>query len=272
MVAQLHPESGKPVMQADGTALGVYTQGKVGSKSLVEAMEGMFPDTHIWDVRRGLMAGVIEHETIRGNRPRLLSEDRQFAEFLEAHPDANLKVASIVREPVAIAVSSLFYNLIPRNPGVNIDSVTDEDIVERLVRGESFSSPSFHLDWFDIEVEPLTGIRAYETAFPKDIGYRTYHGERDNRSTDLLVMRLEDIADVAQPALAGFFGVEAPAALPRNNTGDAAVYADRYRRFRQTAQLPADWVQWQMDSQFATHFYTPDELSDFTHRWTGQQD
>src|SRR5690606_29438010 len=112
----------------------------------------------------------------------LLSEDRQFAEFLEAHPDTNMRAVSVVRDPVAIAVSSLFYNFTPRNPGVDIDEVSDDEFIDRLVRGESFSHPSFHLDWFDIEVEPLTGIDVYEAGeFPVDEGHATYAGDRGNR-------------------------------------------------------------------------------------------
>lgn len=260
--------SQKPGTTPEGVAIAVYTQGKVGSKSLAEALGDMHPDVHVWDIRRGLMEGVIEHEKIRGTRPQLLSEDRQFAEYLEAHPDTDMRAVSVVREPVAIAVSSLFYNFIPRNPGVDINDVTDEEFTERLVRGESFSHPSFHLEWFDIEVEPLTGIDVYQAGeFPIDTGYQTYAGDRDGRHTDLLVMRLDDLGRVAHTALTDFFGTEAPAELPRNNTGSGAAYGDRYRAFQQTASLPEEWVLWQLQSQFATHFYSPAELEGFANRW-----
>jgi len=267
MVAQI---DGMPAVTPTGEAIAVYTQGKVGSKSLVVALECMHPGIHVWDIRRGLMEGVIEHEKIRGTRPRLLSEDRQFAEFLLEQPDTDLKAVSVVRDPVAIAVSSLFYNFIPRNPGVNIDEVTNEEFAERLVRGESFSSPSFHLDWFDIEVEPLTGIDVYNAGeFPIDTGYREYEGIRDDRRTNLLVMRLEDLSRVAKTALTGFFGIEAPDELPRNNAGTDTAYGARYDAFKASAKLPEEWVSWQLTSRFATHFYSPQELDDFANRWVG---
>lgn len=248
--------------------IAAYTQGKVATKSLVAALEGMYPDTHIWDVRRGLMEGVIEHESIRGTRPNLLSEDRQFAQLLLDNTTIDLRLASIVREPVGIAVSSLFYNFIPRNTGIDINEVEDVEIIDRLVKGESFSSPSFHLDWFDIEVKPLTGIDVYASKdFPVTEGYAEYRGTNGKRTSELLVMRLEDLQRVASVALSGFFSRQAPSSLPRNNVGAEAAYGPRYEAFKNSARLPEEWVMWQLDSRYAQYFYSKEELNQHAQRW-----
>lgn len=271
MVAvETYPGDGKPMVNEDNELVGIYTQGKVGSKSLVAALQTMYPDQHVWDTRRGLMEGVLEHERIRGTRPRLLSEDREFAEFLLKQSGVKMSLVSAVREPVAIAVSSLFYNFIPRNPDVDINEVADEEFAARLQRGESFSSPSFHLDWFDIEVKPLTGIDVYaDGPFPTETGYRVYGGDMEDRHTDLLVMRLEDLGRIGTSALSEFTGKEAPAELPRINTGDDTEYAARYDAFKREARLPEEWVMWQLNSQFARHFYTDQEREGFAARWIG---
>lgn len=248
----------------------VYTQGKVASKSMVNTLQEMFPERHIWDVRRGTMEGVIEHETIRGTRPSLLSEDRQFAQFLIENPTVDLKLVSIVREPVAIALSSFFYNFIPRNPGVDINEISDDEIIARLIKGESFSSPSFHLDWFDIEVKPLTSIDVYNDGiFPVERGYDEYFASTGLRQSELLVIRLEDLSKVGSVALSGFFGTTAPEIMSQKNVGAEADYGARYTTFKQKARLPEEWVEWQLGSKYAKYFYTPSELVQFAEQWVG---
>ncbi len=160
--------------------VGVYTQGKVGSKAILATMREMFdepdnPHMYVWDYRRSDLEGVRQHQMVQGNRRRLLSDDPEIALFITDHPDRDFKVATVVREPIAINLSSFFYNFAAKNPEVDIYDISDIEIVERLIAGESFSFPSFHLDWFDIEVKPMTGIDIFEHEnFPIDLGYAVY--------------------------------------------------------------------------------------------------
>jgi len=179
------------------------------------------------------------------------------------------KVVSVVREPVAINLSSFFYNFVPRNPGVNIHDLSDEDIIERLKKGESFSSPTFHLDWWDIEVAPMTGIDVYGYGeFPIQDGSAVYSADLKGRHTDLLVMRQEDLRSVARAALSDYYGIEVPE-LARVNTAEDSTnnYADRYAQFKAEASLPEDWVTAQMNSRYAQFFYSPEEREAFTNKW-----
>ena len=255
--------------------VGVYTQGKVGSKAVLASLNSAFSsleeageNMYVWDYRRSDLAGVKEHQAVQGNRRRLLADDPEIADFLSAHLQRDLRMVSVVREPVAISLSSFFYNFVPRNPGVNIHELTDEEIIERLKAGESFSSRSFHLDWFDIEVEPMTGIDVYESGpFPYSQGFDHYSG-MTTRSTDLLVLRLEDASRVARQALTDFYGIDVPE-LDQVNTAEQAEtgYVDRYRSFKNNASLPEEWVMWQLDSKYAGFFYTPEEREAFANRW-----
>lgn len=256
--------------------VGVYTQGKVGSKAVLAALEDAFEvyppnesGMYVWDYRRSDPEGVRQHQLITGTRRRLLSDDPEVAQFMAEHPERDFKVVSVVREPVAINLSSFFYNFVPRNPGVNIHELTDEEIVERLKKGESFSSPTFHLDWWDIEVEPMTGIDVYEHGeFPISEGSAIYTGERNGRRTDILVLRQEDLRNVARLALSNYYEIDVPE-LDRVNTAEESAndYADRYNRFKSEASLPEEWVTVQMNSRYAHFFYSEEEREAFTKKW-----
>jgi hypothetical protein len=172
--------------------VGVYTQGKVGSKAVLATLRSMFADddVYVWDFRRTSLEGVRQHNTMRGDRPRLLVDEPEIAQFLQAHPDRDMRLTSVVRDPVAINLSSFFYNFGPRNPGLSILSLSDSEIVDRLVAGEAFSSPSYHLDWFDIEVSPQMGIDVYRNeSFPIEKGFEIYSGKERLRRTEILIFR-----------------------------------------------------------------------------------
>ena len=252
----------------DGIIVGAYTQGKVGTKSIVATIQPIFPSTHIWDIRRSTFSGVKAHDTVRGDRPRLQSQDVEFAEYTTAHPRTDKQLVTVVRDPVAIAVSSLFYNFTPRNPGININSLSDKDIISRLVRGDSFSSPSFHLDWFDIEPKAAMGVDVYSQGeFPHSKGYRSYTSEGVQSHTDLLVMRLEDVKRIGCKAISEFYDGVTIEDYPMKNVGNDHPYGTRYSQFKQSVRLPEDWVKWQLDSRYASYFYTPSEREEFAQRW-----
>lgn len=256
--------------------VGVYTQGKVGSKAVLAALEDAFEvyppnesGMYVWDYRRSDPEGVRQHQLITGTRRRLLSDDPEVAQFMSEHPERDFKVVSVVREPVAINLSSFFYNFVPRNPGVNIHELTDEEIIERLKKGESFSSPTFHLDWWDIEVKPMTGIDVYEHGeFPISDGSAIYTGERNGRQTDILVLRQEELRNVARLALSNYYEIDVPELDRVNAAEDSANdYAERYNRFKVEASLPEEWVTTQMNSRYARFFYSEEEREAFTNKW-----
>jgi hypothetical protein len=254
--------------------VGVYTQGKVGSKAVLAALRGAYSgdseagdNMYVWDYRRSDIEGVKQHQVVQGNRRRLLSDDPEIAQFLVDHPDRDLKLTTIVREPIAINISSFFYNFGPRNPEVDINDVSDAQIVDRLVAGESFSSRSYHLDWFDIEVAPMTGIDVYKhKAVPADQQGTIYKADLGQRHTDLLAIRLEDIALHGAAAVSRFYAKNITH-IPRENAGDEQAYADRYAAFKQSLQLPVDWVNWQLNSRYARFFYTTEERADIAKKW-----
>jgi hypothetical protein len=256
--------------------VGVYTQGKVGSKAVLATIREMFlgdelagDNMYVWDYRRSDFAGTAAHQVVQGNRRRLLSDDPEIAQFLVDHPDRDMKLTTMVREPIAINISSFFYNFAARNPEVDINDVSDSEIVERLIDGQSFSDPSFHLTWFDIEVKPMTGIDVYkQEAFPITAGSDTYEGDAGERHTSLLAFRLEDLPRIGAAALAGFYHKpEMP--IAKVNSGDEQSYASRYKDFKNNVSLPVEWVAWQLNSEYARFFYNADERAAFSQRWSG---
>lgn len=255
--------------------VGIWTQGKVGSKAVLATVKEMFdgdyeagPNMFVWDFRRTTKRGVESHRVVQGTRRRLLVDEPEIAEFREAHPDRDMRLTTVVRDPVAINLSSFFYNFGPRNPELDIRDLSDDEIIGRLRDGEAFSEPDYHLQWWDLEPKEQAGIDVYSHGhFPTESGFEIYSGNHGERHTDLLTLRLEDLSRVGASALANFYN-RPMRPIGRENTGDSQQYAARYNAFKRDAALPKQWVAWQLNSPYAQFFYDSDERERFYDKWT----
>ena len=77
---------------------------------------------------------------------------------------------------------------------------------------------------------------------------------------------MEDLTRSIQPAMQAFLGI--PDFPPRKeNRADQKYYSDVASIFKQRP-LPAWYVDAMYATQYATHFYSPQELETMRHRWT----
>jgi hypothetical protein len=76
---------------------------------------------------------------------------------------------------------------------------------------------------------------------------------------------LEDLDGCAPAAMQAFLGLPA-FELQRRNVAAGKRYASLYRRFVESVELPAEYVDRLYGSRVARHFYTERELESFRNR------
>ena len=82
----------------------------------------------------------------------------------------------------------------------------------------------------------------------------------------VLLVRLEDLDRVAQPAFAEFLGADVGHVVQRNEASDK-VYADVYRRFMGLLKMPRQYLDRMYSSRYSRHFYTEREIAKFRSSW-----
>ena len=110
---------------------------------------------------------------------------------------------------------------------------------------------------------PAFGIDVYATPFPHNRGYKIYPG---TSQANLLLIRLEDLKECVEQAMQEFLGLK-DFSLYNTNTTSEKDFAELYRAFNQLP-FPAEYVEERYKTQFARHFYSDEELDNFTKRWT----
>jgi hypothetical protein len=175
-------------------------------------------------------------------------------------PGHPARIVSLVRDPVARNISFYFETL---DVLWQTERAYERVGLERLLA--EFHERFRHergVDWFDREFKPVLGLDVYEHPFPHDRGYQRL----DSGPYEVLIMR-HDLDDrVKEKCLADLVGVRSVSLSPKNVSAQKP-YADVYREFLRRVELPEDYVNRLLDSKYARHFYSPEELARFRAKW-----
>ena len=245
----------------------VFQMGKVGSSSLYASLRALRPPREVFQVH--LLHDLDRQEArVHAGYTRPTGTLPQFAKARAladriARDDRRWTVISVVRDPVERNVSAFFQVIGEFVP----------DALERAARGEVTVTEllevflgryeqSAPITWFQAQMAPVFGIDVLAVPFDRERGWQTYESDRAR----LLVLRLEDLPRVAEPAVRAF--LDAPDfTLVTANVGDDKSYAALYRQFRAEVVLPADHLDRMYDSDYARCFYSADEIAAARARW-----
>lgn len=172
------------------------------------------------------------------------------------------KYITLVREPIGRTLSDFFenYALLTGKPFAD----AEHSVAETIDLVQKYSHPDYALRWFDDEFYPALGIDIYAHAFSHERGYLRLQHEH----MDLLVLRIEDDDAVLEQAITSFLGLEG-FELSAANVGAKKAYSDMYQQVKQTMRLSPAFVDVQLNSRYAKHFYTSDERTVIRERWLG---
>ena len=252
----------------------IYQMGKVGSSSILDSLKGMKLDRPIFHVHHLNPSNIHRGERILqdtyGSRYSVnrfcLYEGRFVKKHLLQHTDTRLKIISLVRDPVARNLSSFFHNLdifIPdcvplyRDGQIGVPDITRHYL-------EKFFEHTYPLSWFDDEMKFIFGIDVFSA---DDLRHREERVSVYQRGlVELLVLRTEDIDDVAQHALQQFLKID-DFQLKHANVAADKGYSRVYRDFRNHVKLPEEYLTRMYESKYAKHFYSQHEIQQFYAYW-----
>jgi hypothetical protein len=199
----------------------------------------------------------------------------------EAHKDHHTwKLITLTREPVGRNISAFFENLYVVPCDIEgeyeisshyyqieptIVSVNDiSKLVEWFFTRARHDSP---LRFFDREIKDIFGIDVFESGFPIKKGYKIYKAGR----VELLVLKLENLAECAATAFDEFLGIPDFQVTSRNIAAQK-VYAPLYTAFKKHVIIDSSYTEKLLESDYMRTFYSPDEIQAARHVWSEQPD
>lgn len=177
-----------------------------------------------------------------------------------------IKVISLIRDPIARALSDYFYGLdiegyarayLPVRPDI-FQGVTDfmEEEIQTGSHGAVF-------EWFDREIRGSFGIDIWAHDFDKEKGYTIIR--KDN--IELLLIKMEKLND-CQSVIGQFAGAE-NFSLAKENAGSERLYHFAYNEFKKAFRVPQHILDfYYKENKAMDYFYTEEEKKKFMKKWS----
>lgn len=256
----------------------IYQPGKVGSITVYQSLKTALnkqgistPVYHAHNLDRieAIEEFVKQARKAPENTLKKLDESKALRREIDGDPSQKWNIISLVRDPVALRVSTMFQILdeyIPDWPKqVEENKLSIEDL-QHILLTEKELNPAFLAAWFSNQVKGLFGFDIFSSPFDVEQGYKIYRPFRSRFS--FMIIRLEDLNRVAPRAFYDFIRLENFQVI-NYNIGEQKPYSELYKRFK-TTPLPAEYLDAAYKTQYARHFYSPKELEAFQKRWLGK--
>jgi len=267
----------------------ILQMGKVGSKSVQAGLESEYLNQPIYHA----------HFLSRDRTARTENQRRKFFrterhsylmrpwlnQFLlrtyeNRQDDRTWKLITLTREPVGRNISAFFENLhvVPCETEGEFEISSDYYQIDRTIVSIDDSSTLAKLfferaqhdspiRFFDREIKDIFGIDVLDSGFPIDKGYGIYRSAR----VDLLVLKLESLADSAVAAFDEFLGID-DFKLINRNIGAKKVYAPLYDAFKENAVIDSEYIDTLYDSEYTRTFYSSTEIDTARAKWSRSAD
>jgi hypothetical protein len=244
----------------------VYQMGKVGSRTVVETLEGMAlerPVIHLHTLDPARLERSIARRASARSTPEHLLCARILAPKLAAGPFP-CRIVTLTRDPVDRAISFAFQNLAAKAPGIS-KAAPDLAEMARAVTRMLRTAPG-HADpscWFDRELKGIFGVDVFREPYDAASGFTLLEG-----TVPVLVIRMEDLDRALAPALGRLLDLD-PTRITtvRANVGATKAYSHGLRALKSSYRLPPDLAARVLGTRYVRHFY-PEETSAMRHRWT----
>ena len=251
--------------------------GKVGSSTVLRTLEDALtadrPVLHTHFLQRDTLQRIRARDGASRGRLRVGATWALGAavsrRLRAANPAPALDVVSLVRDPIARAVSALFQSpsLASDRSLVLADGRLDAKraiawLAETLERAGEIDYPE---RWLDGELRDGLGIDVFATPFDRERGHQIL----STGSTRLMLLRMEDLDRRLGPALQAFLDLDAAPTVQSANVRLASGARRDYRDVLDGFRLPAALVRRiYAESRVARHFYGAREIDAFTRRWS----
>ena len=238
----------------------VYNPSKVGSSSVYFTLKESLiwlPVAHLHYLNREWLA-FFKEKKINNWKNNNLKADEIY-KLLEANKQRRIKIITLVRDPIALELSSIFQGWKEifkiENPG----DLKDEDILSYLHNKEF----NWLQTWYTKEFLEFTGADVTQEPFEPKKGYGIY----STGSMDMLLIKLEDLDRVKDDALKEFLGVTNINWSRKNTSSEKSEISEIYARIKNTFGLDEEKLHKVYNNDFMEKFYSKEELDVFREKW-----
>lgn len=248
----------------------IHTYGKVGSTAIHKAI-GELPQFCAFQTHfvsgEGVAAAAEVHQS-KERHPIHLKVGECLRKELESHPDRFVRVITLVRDPVARAVSDLFENpdLLASEEGGDLTAIPLEKVVE-IAERHVLASLEYSEKWFDRELSGLFGFDFFAEPFDPAAGFQITKTGR----ISLLAGKLEMLSEKGPAILGEFLDLGKDLEIPRRRARDTTDEGSLYREVRNALRLSEEVLDEVYASRFCRHFYSGGELAEFRSRWIDEE-
>lgn len=258
----------------DGPPILVYQMGKVGSTTVCRSLEAVnlghrvlhvhFLSNELPEKRRRYIRSIKYPPAVHYDVSQAIRKQ------LSGGHARDLKIISLVRDPIARLVSSLYE--VPELMGADVKTYTGmidpssaTEYLERRIADPG--GLDYEYTWFDREMKTVFGIDVFAHPFPREKGWTTISSD----NVDLLLLRLEDLSSVGPQAIAEFLGLRDPLEMVAGRVRSDSVSGASYARVIQTLSLSRPLTEQVYGSRIVRHFYSDDLINKFLDRWSSTE-
>jgi len=248
----------------------IYSIGKTGTGTIYASLKAANLRRPLFHVHHLTEASIKEALRFQKQRPSNPSATLRQSIFLAErlaskhdHVQKRWDVISLVRDPVACAISAYFQSIDRWFPSLSDNFREGRINIPVLIQTFFDEYPhDWPLSWFDKQIRETLGVDVYQSEFDWGNGYSVYRGDLAN----ILVLRLENIDRSAKTALEVFLDTT-NVDLKDANVSVSKDYGEIYQRFKKEICLPDSYLEHMYSSRFAQHFYSPAEIAAFRAYW-----
>ena len=239
----------------------VFTMAKVGSSSVYQSIkkQSKVPCFHIHSLSTHEVEEAVaickENSIYPGSRSPVFALSRHVLEQQKMY-----KTISLFRDPIARNLSAFFdaFELYMGIKAINFKG-TLQDIETVFYKKLDHS---YCKDWFDVQCKQGIGIDVYEHVFPKETGHTIITGN----TTKLLLLKSTLDDDLKASLIGNFCGIDS-FKLINTNVTDTKKEASLYAEFKAYIKFPKAYLESQLESKYARHFFSEEEIASLYSKW-----
>lgn len=248
----------------------VYQMGKVGSRTVFKSLKTNLKDQSIYHVHtldsqkannswRNIN---LYDESTNWSRIQSVWISKVLSNRLETLKKKELKVITIVRDPIARNIS-LFFENVKTKKIIRSGSFDIKDLIKAFWKEKYVTSNPFN--WFDEELKRFLEIDVYSLNFPKEQGYGFIQHKQNK--INILLLKLETFKKSLQTSLSEFLDLEKLIITP-DNLARKKFYYDIYNLFKSEITFSQEYLEEIYGHPLVQYFYTEKEIENFKIKWS----
>jgi hypothetical protein len=254
----------------------VFQMGKVGSSSIYKSISEVWPKIpayHVHHLNNEDIHGGIFWHCASGIQKRFIPEhllvSLGLTGFMSRHrADVSWKIISLVRDPIALQVSTVFQNITGGYSEAfdfqenRIDRERFIALSKRLLLEHGTRKTHF-LNWFDHNIKNFIGVDIYQYPFDKNTGYSIVN----HNNFSILLIKMEKLHECFEKAMSDFLGITG-LRLPMVNVGSDKEFGKDYKEIKSSLKFESALCDEIYSTKLVKHFYSDSEIDDFKKKWS----